>query len=74
MTIFSVPGTATARQPNISQYFAIFFTQLNNVNKLRNKVLPPYVNSSATRWNTTENPTALFSVTVILCRSLFGYS
>ena len=30
-------------------------------------MLPPYVNSLATRWHTTGNPTASFSVSAILC-------
>ena len=50
--------------PTCPQY-CTFFIQLNNVNKLKNKVLPPYVNSQATRWHIAGTPTASFSISVL---------
>ena len=43
-------------RPNILTYLqdcTIFFIQLNNVKKLKNKVLPSYINSPVTRWHIT---------------------
>ena len=44
----------------------ILFIQLNNVNKLKNKMLLPYVNSPATSWHIRGYCTASFSITVTL--------
>ena len=49
----------------------IFFIQLNNVNKLKNQLLPSYVKSSATRWHITQNPTATSSISAKIVKVTF---
>ena len=39
---------------------------MNNVNKLKKKVKPPFVNSLATVWHITGNPIASFSISALV--------
>ena len=55
---------------NISADCTIFFIQLNKAYNKKLKVLPPYVNSLATRWH-TGNPMDSYSISVILCKLNF---
>ena len=51
----------TARQPNICKIVqSSLYSWTMYINK--NKVLPPYVNSLATRWHITGNSTSSFSI------------
>ena len=59
LTVDTITLDSKAKQSNISTKF---FIQLNNVNKLKkkNKVLPSYIDSPATRWHITGNPTSSY--------------
>ena len=57
-----LPWTARPDSPTYLQDCTISFIQLNDVNKLKNKVLPPHVNSLSTFWHTTGYSTVSYSM------------
>ena len=66
ITICSVMGRAIAQQPNIfARLYNLLYT-LTKGYKIKNKVLAHSINSLATGWHITRNPTASFSISVIL--------
>ena len=64
-------GTLLTNMYHDTQDSSIFFIQLNYVHK--NKVVPPYVNSLATRWHNTGNSTSSFSIQLHFWQQLFFY-
>ena len=59
-TICLVLGRATTQHTKICARLTFFFIQLNNVNKLKNKALSPYVNSHVGTLQEIPNPLCQF--------------